>query len=438
MKFMHLFQLVSLFVGISACTSKPKIKEFPKTANAKEEITNLDSAIQNSKAQNTDLLAPLSLKEARNSLDKANEMEKEHKDNEKILKEIALGHAYLERGETKSAENREKLKDVLVARDAAITARAQTLLPGALAKIDNKVKEETQKSEKDQEDKIKERRAEFIAAYLDVELAAIKKQHLGASKFLIDEAIKNGARDLTPKTLATTQLKYREVDEYISQNRYQTLEIQTRSYQVFSYAKKLDDIMARARGVSASTTEEIALRLEAEDLRLRKTQHALNEEHEANLNLAATNNEMTKEQMLDAVYEEARAKFNPEEAEVYKQGKNIIIRLKSLEFKKSQAVLDKQNFVTLSKVEEIIQSFDQSKVTIEGHTDSTGGKNFNQKLSERRAETVKEYLEVNSSNKNIEFESLGFGFEKPVSSNKTVKGRAQNRRVDVVIEPKNI
>jgi len=77
-------------------------------------------------------------------------------------------------------------------------------------------------------------------------------------------------------------------------------------------------------------------------------------------------------------------------------------------------------------------------VTVEGHTDSTGGKKLNQKLSAARAEAVKEYLEVNAADPSIEFDSKGFGYDKPLATNKTPEGRAQNRRVDVVIEPSHL
>ena len=138
------------------------------------------------------------------------------------------------------------------------------------------------------------------------------------------------------------------------------------------------------------------------------------------------------------MYEKARAKFSPEEAEVYKQGKNLVIRMRGLEFPKAQAVIRGENFALLKKVDDVIASFDNSKVMIEGHTDSTGSKAINQKLSDERAMAVKQYLEANATNKEVAFDSKGFGFEKPIASNKSLEGRAQNRRVDVIIQPEKM
>ncbi len=73
-------------------------------------------------------------------------------------------------------------------------------------------------------------------------------------------------------------------------------------------------------------------------------------------------------------------------------------------------------------------------VTIEGHTDSVGSEAKNVELSQARANAVKSYLESNAaSDKTVRYSAEGFGFQKPIATNKTEAGRAQNRRVDVVI-----
>ncbi len=430
--------LGALVIGVTACSSKPDTKNFSKSANAKQEITGLEMALENSRGSAVDLLAPVSYKEARHSLDEAKEMEKDGKDNEKVLKEVALGQGYLDRAKKNAETNSEKLRDVLAARQAAITAKANTLFPKAFSTHDKLIQEETAKLEDEKDDKVKERTADFITGYMGLELAAIKKIHLGESKFLIDESIKNGARTLTPKSLAGTTKKYKEADLFITQNRHSTSEIVALSAGVLEDARNLESTTATARGLSAATPEETALRMQAEEARLSETQTALAGEQETNMALAASNSNMSKDQKLNGIYEEARTKFSSDEAEVYKQDKKLVIRLRSLEFPKSQAVIKGENFALLKKVEDVIQSFEKSSVVVEGHTDSTGGRQLNQKLSNERAEAVKQYLEANSSDRDTDFNAKGFGYDKPLASNKTAEGRAQNRRVDVIIEPTEI
>ena len=71
-----------------------------------------------------------------------------------------------------------------------------------------------------------------------------------------------------------------------------------------------------------------------------------------------------------------------------------------------------------------------SKVEIRGYTDSVGKPAYNQSLSERRANAVKDYLEAHGVAPGI-LTAQGFGQENPLASNSTAKGRAENRRVTV-------
>ena len=73
-----------------------------------------------------------------------------------------------------------------------------------------------------------------------------------------------------------------------------------------------------------------------------------------------------------------------------------------------------------------------SEMRIEGHADSTGPESYNEQLSTRRAQAVADYITANSYNvKASDIEVVGMGESKPVASNATAAGRAQNRRVDI-------
>ncbi len=72
-------------------------------------------------------------------------------------------------------------------------------------------------------------------------------------------------------------------------------------------------------------------------------------------------------------------------------------------------------------------------INLSGHTDSIGSADYNQRLSERRAQAVKDYL-VSAGVSPTIIEAQGFGKMQPVASNSTPEGRAQNRRVDIKID----
>ena len=71
---------------------------------------------------------------------------------------------------------------------------------------------------------------------------------------------------------------------------------------------------------------------------------------------------------------------------------------------------------------------------MEGHTDSQGNDEFNRALSLRRAISVREYTLANMAMSADRIRSIGYGESRPIATNGTADGRAQNRRIDVVLE----
>jgi outer membrane protein OmpA-like peptidoglycan-associated protein len=88
--------------------------------------------------------------------------------------------------------------------------------------------------------------------------------------------------------------------------------------------------------------------------------------------------------------------------------------------------------ISLAKVSGILQAYPGLKVQVEGYTDSVGGDDYNQKLSENRADAVRDFL-VSQGVQQDNITSTGYGKAKPVADNDTTQGRAQNRRVQLVV-----
>ncbi len=107
--------------------------------------------------------------------------------------------------------------------------------------------------------------------------------------------------------------------------------------------------------------------------------------------------------------------------------------LKGVNFETASAKLQADSAATLDRVASTIAHCHCSKVDIRGYTDSVGKPEFNRKLSERRAIAVKDYLESHGVPAGI-LTAQGLGEENPIASNKTAKGRAENRRVTVEFE----
>ncbi|SHI65569.1 OmpA family protein [Arenibacter nanhaiticus] len=78
----------------------------------------------------------------------------------------------------------------------------------------------------------------------------------------------------------------------------------------------------------------------------------------------------------------------------------------------------------------ILNEYPNAKFSVEGHTDSVGSASLNQRLSESRALSVKQFL-VDKGVEEFRLSAVGYGENKPIASNNTSKGRAQNRRVEI-------
>jgi outer membrane protein OmpA-like peptidoglycan-associated protein len=120
---------------------------------------------------------------------------------------------------------------------------------------------------------------------------------------------------------------------------------------------------------------------------------------------------------------------------VARQGDNLVLRMPSdVTFATNQSNIEPRFDATLADVAAVLRQYDQSIVDVVGHTDSSGGDAINQPLSERRAVSVADALIRNG----VQRERLyvaGVSSRNPVASNDTPAGRAQNRRVELLIRP---
>ncbi|HEV7476146.1 MAG TPA: OmpA family protein [Burkholderiales bacterium] len=95
----------------------------------------------------------------------------------------------------------------------------------------------------------------------------------------------------------------------------------------------------------------------------------------------------------------------------------------------------KQGFnPTMDKVADVVLRYGKTTLTVVGHTDNVGSNDYNQKLSERRAHSVAEYLESKRVN-GMRLALAGKGETQPIASNASETGRQANRRVEIYVEP---
>ncbi|HYC97651.1 OmpA family protein [Brevundimonas sp.] len=138
---------------------------------------------------------------------------------------------------------------------------------------------------------------------------------------------------------------------------------------------------------------------------------------------------------MDRQQRELEAQLSGTGVGVARQGDNLVLRMPSdVTFASNQSAISPRFNATLDDVAAVLNRYDQSVIDVVGHADSDGAEDYNLNLSRQRASSVAQYL----VSRNVLADRLyvdGRGESEPVATNVTAEGKAQNRRVEIVIRP---
>jgi outer membrane protein OmpA-like peptidoglycan-associated protein len=138
---------------------------------------------------------------------------------------------------------------------------------------------------------------------------------------------------------------------------------------------------------------------------------------------------------MDKQEAELRRQLQDTGVSVTRQGDNITLNMPSnITFASGSSDLNARFFRVLDSVSLVLKKYDKTIVEFAGHTDSVGSESSNQALSERRANTVAQYL-IGRGLKTERVIVIGAGESRPVASNATEDGRSLNRRVELTLMP---
>lgn len=316
--------------------------------------------------------------------------------------------------------------------------------------------------------------------YRDAELAAIKGNYLDETRRLISQADDDRVERYAPKTLSKAKALLMQAEKALTENRYDTDEPRSLARQAkyeakhaiylantlkplrdrnasledfalanekpVEYIAAILDLVAQMDQGFDATTQEIATKISE----LQKNSYELSERRNQIMELEAELQNLeqqlgTQSQRLAAQeqqrqrFRKIESSFGPGEAQILTQGQNVLIRPIGLVFASGSAQIEVQYFDLLRKVQDALRVFPDTIVVVEGHTDSFGGDETNLKLSHDRAEAVRAYLLANMRDLSpADIRAEGFGESRPVANNETVEGREKNRRIDLVIRPKEL
>ncbi len=464
---------------LSGCASSPvKTEPIPTSENQIELINRLDNDISNARKNQVNVLSPKSFAKAETFLNDAKVALERGDELSKILEKIASGQAHLKVAEEMAQLARTALPDVIKARDLARNAGAINLEKD-YTQVEEQFLNLTRAIEDNDLKYAQRNQAKVADAFDQLELRGIKEQTIGVARDLVGQAEKMKAQKIAPETYIVALNKLKEADAFISAHRYEKEKIHEKASEALFQARRLVQVTNQSEQIRTMEPEQITLwvegilhqtasKLSAPDMRdnpfdtqvenilgsitaLQGDQQFMgNQLKTLSLEVEAmkkqiaslegrTREEQAEKERLAAekrfnqLFGEVQNYFTSDEAEVYKQGNRLIIRLRAIQFPVGQAIIMPDNYPLLSKVQRSIRTFGEPEVVIEGHTDSTGSDEVNEHLSQQRAEAVRQYLVANKTLPDEKIVAVGYGANRPLASNATPEGRAVNRRIDVII-----
>ena len=465
---------------LAACTATQSgVQPIPKSANPTDVVNEFDGEIATARKNQLNVLSPDWFSEAETSLARAKKALSRGDEISEIMENVTEGRAQLKRAEEMAQVARTTMPELIKSREMARAAGATKI--NDYARVENDFLLLTKAIEDNNLRLAQRQRGSVDKAFRELELRAIKDQTIGEVRKLLVQAENDGARKYAPHSLSMAQQKLKNTDAFITQNPYEKAKMQEMANDALFYAQRLIQMNKQSQKIRTMESEEIArwieemlhqttAKLSAPDMRnepfeiqvenMVESVSALQADHkfvieqtkEQEADIAALKNRIvalegeTKEQQAAKERLTAEKEFNEkfiqiqnyfdlDEAEVYKQGNQLVIRLKSIQFPVGKDTIMPKNYETLSKVQSAIRTFGEPDVIIEGHTDSTGSDEVNEHLSQQRAEAVRQYLAANRTLPYDRIVALGYGSMRPLASNETADGRAINRRIDVIVKP---
>jgi outer membrane protein OmpA-like peptidoglycan-associated protein len=262
---------------------------------------------------------------------------------------------------------------------------------------------------------------------------SVDRKRLSATSRLVVQTAED-AREIAVKRMDSDRL---DADRKDDANRVASAKAETRSAEAIAAdaARSREDAERRARESNESARNAAAgqVRAEKDSDEARRAQLAAQAESDRNRSAAMSSEQQLQQAMRER--EELRARlliqFNAI-LETRDTARGLVVNMSDVLFDSAKFTLRPMAREKLAKISGIVLAYPSLSLAIEGNTDSVGGEDYNQQLSENRAGSVRDYL-VHEGVPNRSMSVHGFGKSQPVASNETADGRQQNRRVELVV-----
>ncbi len=460
-----------------------------------ERLQETSDALDDLRARKAELLSPDNWEEAVEYYNRASEEFRAGKSTADVDKRLQRSNDAIARARYVLDIAEQMFADVLAARQACAEVEAVSYAPKEYSKGQHEFEDAIKYLERGKNEKAQEKAKEAEALFRDAELLAIKENIIGKPERAIAEAMDADADEYAPMTLQKAKDLALEAESILNKDRYATNDAMQKAEESMYHSRMALYITRRAQNLEKSAAGYETMYLDVQGYLTRITRElnldpqydngmgppiiemaqnikAILESHrkesvrlnEAIVEKNATidslealsdsldkalaqlqgtyNEELERQEEMEEARKRQQAKFDrvfslftPGEAKVMIETNDLIIRLKGLTFPPGKTTLSPESYGLLSKVLSAIQEFPGSMIMVEGHTDSYGREAANQALSEERAESVRTYLLANDASLSTDMvKAVGYGEDRPVASNETADGRAENRRIEIIVK----
>lgn len=470
--------VLTVTVAVFACAgSKPKAARPSGAPDPNSLIQLMEKDLNIARRNQVHVLSPILYAKAEGALNTARQLMAENKKTAEVIDHIKRSQVYLLNARDKSQVARAVLSEVIKNRSSARSAGA-VKLGKDYTRVEEQFSQLARAIENNNVRFARNNGKAVSESFRVLEIRAIKVQAIGEVRKLLQQARDQRTNKIAPRSYDRARSKLQQADQFISANPYKKAEIQKLANAALFEARRHLEIGRFSRKLEPMQPEPVALLLEeilikiseglsAPDMR----DHTFETQVDNILGTIAAQKQDriftgTREKELQNQIERLtqrlaeledqkngkqvsaanREKFNqqakqvgdildPREADVYVDDLRLLIRLKSIRFPVGKSVIQPENYELLGKVQRVIRMFGSVDIIIQGHTDSTGSEKINEQISEQRADAVRHFLVADDTLSYDRIIAVGYGSMRPIAPNTSKKGRAMNRRIDLMISP---
>jgi outer membrane protein OmpA-like peptidoglycan-associated protein len=457
--------------------------------NVDERLAAAEASQAAASALNAQLLAPQNYQNGTEELDQARRDIQTGQNPERVGDRLTQTENYFEKAIAAANTARNVFAEALTQRQAAEMAKAPELASALWAKGEKELGNAASTLEKNREAAALDGAARAAAVYSEAELAAIKASVVGEARRSVSNAARLRADRYAPLTMDQARDLLLEAEQKLDADRYaisRPRELAKQSREATQLAVYLTDSVRQVQNKRLSleemlldwqerlqriasaaelqtdvamtpdaATDKVVNRIEElrasetlldEDLSNAQQYIASLEEEIRALDERLGGTTAARDAAVIRLEAQARAReqynqvrnlFDANQALVVRESDTIILRLVGLNFASGSAELDASNELLLNQLARAIAVFPRCDVVVEGHTDSTGSDAMNLRLSQARADSVMKFLTVDKNIPGFRIRAVGYGDSRPIANNENVEGRDRNRRIDMLIIPKD-